>query len=211
MRIVCISDTHRNHNDVEVPDGDMLIFAGDGDWRSTASLTPFLDWFADQPHPYKIMIAGNHDFIMQDASPSKKEGYMKACFTREILYLENSGAEVAGYNVWGSPISPTFFNWAFMANRGDEITKVWDKIPEGIDILVTHGPPMGTLDMTTRGEAVGCYDLADAVKRLKPKLHVFGHIHGCYGVQEKEDTIFVNASTCNEMYQPVNKPIVIDL
>ena len=206
-----LSDTHRNHNDVEVPDGDMLIFAGDGDWRTTATLMPFLDWFADQPHPYKVMIAGNHDFAMQDAKPAKKAIYINECLTREICYLENDGAEIAGYNVWGSPISPTFFDWAFMAHRGDDIQKYWDEIDEDVDILITHGPPMYTLDMTSRGEACGCYDLAKAVDRVNPLLHVFGHIHNQQGIVEKDGTIFVNASVLNDYYCVAYEPKVVEL
>jgi len=132
-------------------------------------------------------------------------------FTREIIYLENSGVEVAGYKIWGSPISPTFFNWAFMANRGDDIQKYWDMIDEDVDILITHGPPMGTLDMTTRGESVGCWDLARAVERTKPQLHVFGHIHNQQGIVEKDGTIYVNASVLNDYYCYAYEPKVIDL
>ena len=98
-----------------------------------------------------------------------------------------------------------------MKDRGNPITEVWNKIPDDTDILITHGPPMYVLDKTVRGEHVGCYDLASKVSRLDLKLHVFGHIHLMHGTEHINGTTFVNASTCDEQYQPVNKPIVIDL
>jgi len=210
MRVVMLSDTHRQHEEVKVPEGDMLIFAGDGDWRTSASFYPFLDWFEKQPHEYKIMISGNHDFLLQDCGKEKYYDYMEDIYSRDICYLEDSGVEIGGFKIWGSPITPTFFNWAYMRGRGDKITETWDKIPNDVDILITHGPPMYTLD-NCRGDAVGCYDLAKAIDRVNPKLHVFGHIHSQSGVVEKGGTIFVNASIVNEHYQVEYKPRVVDL
>ena len=98
-------------------------------------------------------------------------------------------------------------------SRGEELKERWDLIPNDIDILVTHGPPYGYLD-TVRWDGhtkhVGCEELLDRVLKLKPKLHVFGHIHGAAGEDSFEGTHFVNASSCDERYKPINPPIVID-
>ena len=210
MRIVCIADTHRKHDEVIVPEGDMLIFAGDGDWRTTASLNPFLDWLEAQPHKYKIMISGNHDFLFQEAGEAKRHSLKENIASRNIIYLQDSGAEVGGFNIWGSPYTPSFNDWAFNKDRGNRIMKVWDKIPDDTDILITHGPPMYTLDLCG-GDAIGCYDLAKAIDRVNPKLHVFGHIHSQQGIIEKDGTIFVNASVVDEYYQVAYETKVVDL
>ncbi len=86
-----------------------------------------------------------------------------------------------------------------------------ERIPDDIDVLITHGPPYRILDKVISGERVGCVDLKQAVERIKPKLHIFGHIHESYGILEKEGTTYVNASLCNFNYRPINPPIVVDL
>lgn len=202
MRVVCISDTHELHRKITVPDGDLLIHAGDITWTGAPrAVNDFVDWFINQPHKHKIFIAGNHDFYFQTARG----------FNFTDFYLENQATKIEGLKVWGSPITPTFEDWAFMKDRGDMINAVWKKIPMDTDILITHGPPYGILDMID-GKSVGCYDLlVHSSLRVAPKLHVFGHIHGGYGIRKEENTTYVNASICDEDYKPVNAPIVVDL
>jgi hypothetical protein len=133
-----------------------------------------------------------------------------------VIYLEDNERTVAGLRIYGSPWQPEFYSWAFNLPRGPELKAKWDMIPDGLDILVTHGPPLGHGDMTFGYDgrmpkgSVGCADLKDAVFRAKPKLHIFGHIHSGYGVTEEGGTKFVNASSCNENYDALNKPIVMD-
>ena len=114
-----------------------------------------------------------------------------------------------------SPWQPEFCAWAFNVQRESErIRSIWDEIPLDTDILITHGPPHSILDATKNGEHVGCKFLYQRVQLVKPKLHVFGHIHEAYGKQddkEKSPTIFVNAATCDLRYRPEQPPIVIDL
>jgi Icc-related predicted phosphoesterase len=125
--------------------------------------------------------------------------------------LNDSGVEIEGMTVWGSPITPFFFDWAFNRHRGAHIRRHWDLIPAGVDILVTHGPPYGILDRTARGQCVGCEELLPVVERLRPRLHVFGHIHEAYGQVEVKGTRFVNASVLDLHYRRVNAPVVIDV
>jgi Icc-related predicted phosphoesterase len=95
--------------------------------------------------------------------------------------------------------------------RGDKAAAIWARIPETTDVLLTHGPPMGILDRTSRGERVGCEALREAVARVRPRLHVFGHIHEAYGTHEEAGTLFVNPSTCTLRYRPTQAPIVVEL
>ena len=113
---------------------------------------------------------------------------------------------------WGSPWQPWFYDWAFNLNRGHDIKQKWDLIEHDVDVLITHGPPYGILDKTIHEQThVGCEELKKCVLRLKPKLHVFGHIHEGYGTYRMGDTVFINACILNVHYQPVNKPIIVEL
>jgi predicted phosphodiesterase len=206
MRIVCLSDTHDLHRELAVPDGDLLLHAGDATMKGTPwQIEAFDRWLGTLPHPHKIVIAGNHDWAFQ-RTPAAARGLI-----RNARYLEDEETTVAGLRIWGSPWQPWFFDWAFNLERGPAIAAKWVLIPDGIDVLVTHGPPLGILDRTSRGEDVGCADLLAAVQRVKPKLHVFGHIHEGYGTVDRDGTRFVNASNCTERYRPVQPPIVVDL
>jgi Icc-related predicted phosphoesterase len=206
MRIVCISDTHGRARDIVVPDGDVLVHAGDltgsGD---LASIEDEADWLRSLPHAHKVVIAGNHDWGFQ-REPDRARERM-----HDLTYLEDSETTIGGLRFWGSPWQPWFASWAFNLERGAEIRAKWDLIPAGIDVLVIHGPPLGILDRTIADMNAGCADQLAAVQRVRPRLHVFGHIHEGYGRLDRDGTIFVNASTCNEWYQPVHAPIVVDL
>jgi predicted phosphohydrolase len=190
MRIVCISDTHARHRLTEVPEGDILVHGGDitnrGDLEDVES---FNTWLATLPHKHKIVICGNHDFCFQDRGPEARARITNA------IYLEDSGCEIEGLSFYGSPWQPWFFDWAFNLPRGDALAKVWAKIPVSTDVLITHGPPEGILDMTVRGDRAGCRDLLARIHEVKPRLHVFGHIHEAAGREVIGDTVFVNAST----------------
>jgi predicted phosphohydrolase len=141
------------------------------------------------PHRHKIVICGNHDFCFQEQAAEARARITQA------VYLEDTGCEIAGLTFYGSPWQPWFGGWAFNLPRGEALAQVWAKIPERLDVLITHGPPEGILDRTHRGQAAGCCDLLSRVQKVKPRLHVFGHIHEAAGRIDTEDTIFVNAST----------------
>lgn len=216
MRLVCISDTHRYHEKpwedarIKVPDGDLLIHAGDGTYEGKIVETQnFLSWLAAFPHPHKVLIAGNHDWIFQKAPE-----LARSMIPPGITYLEDDMAEIAGLKIYGSPWTPYFLGWAFNLDRGHRIREKWNKIPRGIDVLVTHGPPMGILDLSYDGTHVGCKDLRDIVFRVRPRIHVFGHIHlsgGRVADIGVPPIRFVNAAVLGEDYKPASQPIVIDL
>lgn len=214
-RIVAISDTHGSHWDVKIPDGDILIHAGDlCSHGHLGDAMEFLRWFNTHPHPHKIFIAGNHDWIFEKDPNFWR--IIKMEFPK-LTYLEDSGCEIEGLKFWGSPIQPRFFNWAFNRDRGEDIKKHWDMILEGTDVLITHGPPYGICDEAYRvgfdiTEHTGCRDLFDATLRVAPKLHIFGHIH--YSGQTQyvaPKTTYANVSMLNEAYLVWGKPTVFDI
>lgn len=205
MRIVCISDTHGLHAQLRLPDGDLLVCTGDFSRRGRrAEVVEFNRWLGTLPHRHKVIIAGNHDFLLEEDSSAR------SLFDHSI-YLQDSECQIEGIRIYGSPWQPRFFDWAFNLDRGEPLRRVWAQIPSGIDLLLTHGPPHGVLDVTSRGLRVGCEELSRALLRIRPRAHIFGHIHESYGQLQRDGIHYVNASSCNLQYQPVHPPIVIDL
>jgi Icc-related predicted phosphoesterase len=200
LTIDCISDTHNRHKKIILPGGDILIHAGDMTGRGEkGEILPFLDWYAEQDYSHLVLIPGNHDFGFE----KNPELWAACCKDRNIILLNDSGCEIEGIKVWGSPASPWFHNWAFNYERGDEIAKIWEQIPDDTEILVTHGPPLNILDdANARGYSnhVGCYDLARKILQTKVKLHVFGHIHEGAGYKYQDGRTYVNASSLDGMY-----------
>lgn len=166
----------------------------------------------------KIVVAGNHD-QMFETHPERAR-----TFLRHGKYLQDSETTLRpalfgrpwdeGWQVtvYGSPWQPRFYDWAFNLDRGSaRLRAKWRAIPTNVDILVTHSPPYEIMDHDPRGGRSGCELLLDELKRIKPRLHVFGHLHGTHGVLKKDGIVFVNASICDERYGSRREPIVIDL
>lgn len=194
VSVVCISDTHNCQP--TLPNGDVLIHAGDLTQSGTLEeLHTTLTWLSSQPHPVKIVIAGNHDVLLdanQDVTgnkikstinPSKSPGALRASLPwDDIIYLQNQNATITCPNgrrlrIYGSPCSPRHGNWAFQYPRAED---VWDgTVPEDTDVLVTHVPPQGHCDLL----GLGCVYLLHELWRVRPRLHVFGHIHEAAGVE----------------------------
>jgi Icc-related predicted phosphoesterase len=215
VKIVAISDTHGKHRNLVLHEGDILIHAGDvSSMGKESEIKDFLNWFSKTDFTYKIMIAGNHDFYFEKIVDNAK--VLEELIPANVIYLNDSGVEIENLGqktlrIWGSPIQPWFFNWAFNRNRGEDIKRHWDKIPQNTDMLITHGPAYGILDKTTRNESVGCEDLLEKVKEVKPIFHICGHIHEAYGYIKQSGTEFINASVLDENYNLRNKPIVFEI
>lgn len=212
MRLVLLSDTHQKQGQVQVPEGDVLVHAGDFCNRGTLlEVELFARWLHGLPHQNKVVIAGNHDWPFERTGEAARQLLQAA----GCHYLEDSRVEIEGLLFYGSPWQPCFYDWAFnLPRKGPELERVWSQIPSTTNVLVTHGPPFGHGDVVRRGERVGCERLAEAVQRLPAlRLHVFGHIHEGYGVNVAAPgaPLFANASICDERYRPVNPPLVIDL
>lgn len=210
MKVVFISDTHTHHNHILVPEGDLLIHCGDMTNTGTVyELTQVAMWLGKQSHKHKLVIPGNHDLLFE-----QNESLARGLFANHgIPVLIDQYTEIEGLKIYGSPITPRFFNWAFNRDRGADIRRYWENIPDGLDLLVTHGPPFGIGDFVERRkEHTGCADLLDYVIRRKPKIHAFGHIHNGYGVYENEHTKFINSSICSDdRRNGFNSPTVIDI
>lgn len=206
-RIVCISDTHSYHGEKNIPKGDVLIHAGDITHKGELKIIKdFNEWLGKQPHKHKLVIAGNHDFCFQNEDRAEALKLLTNC-----TYLEDSQIEIDGLIYYGAPWTPKFGPWAFMEERGKKIAKHWDKINVDTDVLITHGPPYGILDKVRRG-SVGCEELDKAVDNIKPKVHIFGHIHEGYGQLYQDNVLYVNAAICDEYYDPSeHDAIVIDI
>ena len=209
-RIVCLSDTHDCHEQIIVPDGDILIHAGDATIRGTIDeIIFFNEWFAGLPHQRKIFVAGNHDWLFET-----NDRHARTLLDASIHYLRDSSVEIENLKIYGSPWQPRFFDWTFNLTRGAELAEKWKMIPDDTDVLITHCPPFGILDEVPHRysiENTGCEELRKRVETIRPKLHIFGHIHCGYGTTERFGVRFVNASNCDESYDPANAPIVIDL
>ena len=216
MKIVNFSDTHNLHDQVKLPKCDIAIFAGDLSGRGNRMETAFfLRWFGKQDQcKYKVMTIGNHDLGFDKKHDEETHAYnwLDDLIQKHsnITILNNSSVNIEGINIWGSPATPWYHGdrWAFNYKKAD-IGDIWELIPNNTDILVTHGPAFGILDEIFDGRHVGCIQLLDKIKEIKPKYHICGHIHEGYGIVEQDDTIFINCSIVDVDYYPTNKPIKI--
>lgn len=193
MLLTLLSDKHGLHRELSqaVGSGDLIIHAGDiTEYGTAEELEDFTDWFSGLPFKMKVFIAGNHDLVLEEGTCLE---YWRSKLPCDTHYLENETLTLSGLKIWGSPCSPYFMGMAFNKRRGEEIRQVWQKIPQDTDILVTHTPPFGVLDV-----GLGCKELSERLLRLKPKIHVFGHIHRGYGLQESGKTKFINAALAGE-------------
>lgn len=222
MRITFISDTHTKHSQVtsSLPGGDVLIHAGDISSRGYRhEIQDFIKWFSGiDNYKYKIFIAGNHDWGFQ-TEPKATEHLLElnpgSEYLQDDLFL--IGSDTEDYEnmvkVWGTPWQPEFYNWAFnLPRQGWELEVHWNQIPEDTEILITHGPPWGHLDTVKSNPTnnIGCELLRKRVDTIKPKIHVFGHIHTGYGYKFDGTTHFFNASVLDEQYLYTQKPMTVD-
>jgi Icc-related predicted phosphoesterase len=206
VKLVLISDTHQRHRRLSVPYGDVLIHAGDFTNRGEeAEVIEFDHWLMEQPHKHKLVIPGNHDRMFQSAPLAAIR-----LITAATLLNEN-GVVIEGKKFWGSPWTPFFRDWAFNYHAPDGPSR-WAKIPDQLDVLITHGPPLGILDFIPDGRVyAGCPELRKRVIEVKPKLHVFGHIHESGGSIVTNPTVFVNASMAGHNMKMDRKPIIFHL
>eukprot|EP00455_Lapot_gusevi_P040337 TRINITY_DN4559_c0_g1_i1.p1 TRINITY_DN4559_c0_g1~~TRINITY_DN4559_c0_g1_i1.p1 ORF type:complete len:328 (-),score=51.91 TRINITY_DN4559_c0_g1_i1:157-1140(-) len=226
-RFVAISDTHTKTANLQLPQADILLHAGDfTNTGEPEGVRGFVEFLRGLDYSHKIVIAGNHDLTFDLANYPRigpnfhRKNMFDAAATKDILlsaghnivYLEDALFETRGFKIYGSPWQPEFFDWGFNETRGQRLRDRWALIPNHIDILITHGPPLGHGDRCQDGFLAGCTDLLRVIQqRAKPKVHVFGHIHEGYGVTSDGHTLYVNASTCNLRYQSNQRPIVFDL
>jgi Icc-related predicted phosphoesterase len=223
MKIVLISDTHSLHDSMDhlIPDGDLLIHSGDfSNAGREQEIFEFIEWFSNLPHRNKVFISGNHDIMMDGKKTDLVLEKIKEAEKKNTFYLEDSHIVIEGLKIWGHPhvpkITKSRIEWAFTKEFND-MEKVVDRIPEDIDILVSHTPPKGILDvLLTSGANIGCENLYRKIISLKQiKMCCFGHIHESYGCVDrssiKDNLIFANSAICDFRYRPSRKPLVFEI
>jgi Icc-related predicted phosphoesterase len=190
MRIVHLSDTHMLHRRLDVPTGDVLVHSGD--FVAEGTLDDYIDvfsWLDSMPHKHKLLVAGNHDSLFQQFAKLIRKRLPKS-----ITYLEDSGTIIDGVSFWGSPwiLGYPWMAFTYRAIEGRE--SPWTSVPDDTDVLVTHGPPHGILDRDYEGQRIGDVSLYKRVEAVRPKLHLFGHVHDQNGETTRFGTTFVNAA-----------------
>jgi Icc-related predicted phosphoesterase len=227
-KFVCISDTHSKHWDLTLPEGDVLLCAGDisyarkGDLKQEEEqLRDFSVWLNTLSYEHIVVIAGNHDFLFEH----KKNVAIDILTDNNpnVHYLDQTSIEINDFKIYGEPRTPRFYDWAFNVSRSG-MKDVWDLVPGDTDILLTHGPPLGYGDLVeevgfdlfsgaNKFINVGCKYQKDLIHNMNLKLVVSGHIHEGYGqwFKPQTSTHIVNASVVNRRYRPVNVPQVIEL
>lgn len=206
MRLVAISDVHEKWHNLKIPPCDILISAGDYSFHGYPNVVKhFHEWLNKQEAKHIISVQGNHEQWVEKNFEDAKRIALQAC--PAVHFMEEGLVEIEELKIWCSSMTPWFHDWAYNRHRGQEIKKHWDLIPSDTNILVTHGPPEGILDAIYNANGipkgrVGCYDLRDAVKRIKPDVHIFGHIHSDYGEHHEDGTSFYNVAICDDMYLP---------
>jgi Icc-related predicted phosphoesterase len=205
LEIICRSDTHELHRGGDVPDGDLLIHAGDITFfsRRPSVLTDFNDWLGEMPHLYKVVIPGNHDTLLEDKANRRK-------ITTAHLLI-NEGVELGGVKIWGTPVTALDCG-AFALPDDIARAAIWARIPTDTDILVTHIPPARILDGTPgTAEHSGCESIRNLYRRICPQLHVFGHVHIAAGTHQAKHTNFVNVALAGEFGDLDKRPVVVRL
>lgn len=217
MKITFISDTHNKHKQIQdLPGGDLLIHAGDiSSMGYKHEIQQFCKWLDSLTNYTSVVfIAGNHDLGFE----KRPEETMEIVNSYKwITYLQDNHLSFGPdtetlIKIYGSPWQPEFHNWAFnLPKNGWELEQKWNDIPEDTDILITHGPAFGYLDIVKgQYENLGCQLLTNRIKKIKPKIHVCGHIHSGYGYVFDGDTHFINASVLDEQYQYTQKPLTVE-
>jgi len=217
-RFVLVSDTHNMLDQIILPEGDILLHAGDATMTGDIpEIKMFNHHLGNIKHKFKhiVYVPGNHDFCMQDFPD------IRHLMIDQAIVLIDEYIDLLGYRIYGSPWQPWYYDWAFNFPENDKNLRVaretWAKIPDNTDILITHGPPYMMLDKVAHSRSnqdphVGCKALSERIDQLPNLLvHMFGHIHERYGQIQTSKVHFVNASLCTLQYRPTNAPIVIDL
>ena len=206
MRIIVTGDTHGAHRELGAVTGDLLIHCGDFEnlfEPDAGVLADVDDWFGSHQVEHVVCIGGNHDRALQERSRSRGQPFKNA------TYLRDDGFEWRGVKIHGSPWVPQLRGHAYYADE-EWLEQAWANIPGDVDVLITHTPPAGTLDVSSSGRSHGCPLLADRMTDISPSLHCFGHVHASAGVAQKGRTTHVNASAVKGNYQIATAPFVFD-
>jgi Icc-related predicted phosphoesterase len=207
MELTIISDTHGAQEKLGCLSGDVLIHCGDMFNMFSQSDNEFEkmdEWFGKQDFDLILCIGGNHDFKLEERSKFDNQPFKNA------VYLEGAGYQYGGYNFFGAPWVPELHGQAFYNDENGLVEK-WSDIPKNVDILITHTPPAGILDVSSRGLTLGCHFLTAAIERCRPIVHCFGHVHASSGVHKANGITYVNAALANSRYELSRQPYEMEL
>ena len=220
VRVVLISDTHGRHEELgELPDGDILIHCGDfvPNYKrcTVVNIEKFDAWLGTQSDKFKhtYVCCGNHEVLLDNGGTATPSVTLK-----NAKWLDGSKViEVCNLKIWGAPYRPRR-GCAYRAEAFGRslkfIKNFWEEnLESNLDVVITHGPPYGVLDLEPVGHIGDWYLLDQIANYAKPSLHAFGHVHHCYGGRKYKNTLFVNASSCSgdRVVHGLNKPVVVDL
>lgn len=212
MKLTIISDTHlyqgKLTTQIKEARPDVLVHCGDmTDSGSREELGLVAEWFGMLKRKEYVgevvLIAGNHDRALQTTGA---EGLF---LKHNLYYLEDSEVTLHGFKFYGSPWTHNLKDWGFQySHEQGPGPAIWNQIPDDTDILVTHSPPQGIRAFDERDW--GCPHLLARVKTVKPRAHLFGHVHGKYGITHTQDTLFVNASSWTGQQRVMNAPTTLE-
>ena len=197
MKILHLSDTHGSHRRlIDLPVADVIVHSGDFCMvGSEAEAIDFLDWFCDLPYDHKIFICGNHDECLYGANIDGLD--------TNVHYLCNSGVEIDGVKFYGVPM--------FMDDCiSDRQTRNIENIPNDTDVLITHNPAYGILDFDD-GINYGDEQLLTKIMEIKPRIHLFGHIHSQHGVLTAHGTTCSNGAIMNADYSVLSEVNILEV
>lgn len=197
MRILHLSDTHGCHHQLRnLPEADVAVHSGDFTMNgSQEEAIDFMNWFCDLPYKHKIFICGNHDDCLYEANIEGLDS--------NVHYLCNSEIEIDGVTFYGVPM--------FMRDCICERQSYnYRQIPSNTNVPITHTPPFGILDFDD-GINYGSEELLSIVSAIKPRLHLFGHIHRQHGILMRAQTIFSNGAILSARYSILHTPNVLNL
>lgn len=205
MDLAMFGDTHDLHREVEVPPAEILICCGDFSMfsYSLAAIQDFNAWLGELPHSTKLVIPGNHDHVLVSDRSSRS-------LISNATVLIDEEITIHGLKIYGSPMTPQP-GGAFSMPSAEERVRHWERIPNDVSVLVTHGPPHGVLDRSP-GQFVhmGDPELMARVKNLPSlRMHCFGHIHGAYGSLEKNGVLFINAALMGPLGEVDRAPALV--
>jgi len=224
MKLVFVSDVHCKWNKIIIPECDILFSCGDYSFRGEPEVVKnYHEWLDEQPAKHIVSINGNHELWVEKNFNEAKDIALKACPI--VQFIQHEAIEIEGLKIFGSAWTPYFNDWAY--NAGRTITEaaylrkpfigdLWQDIPLDTQILITHGPGVGTLDwvanyMSGKIINVGCNELTKKIVELKDlKIHAFGHLHMKGGnVMEQDGVKYINASVCDDNYVAHNDRIIV--
>jgi Icc-related predicted phosphoesterase len=208
VRVVAVSDTHGLHERLHLPAADVIVHCGDlSRHGGRAEVEAAVAWIASAPARHKVVVAGNHDAFCEE----EPDAMRALCARHGVHYLDGEAISLDGRRFWGSAATPAWRSMAF--NRTpDQLAAHWRQVPDGLDVLVTHGPPRGVGDRMFLGRHVGCASLLEAVRARPPRVHLFGHIHEARGRHHLDGvrTRFENVAVKGLVFG-ARAPVVVDL